>query len=270
MKKQYGTHTDFYGRTSKPADKRADQIAKALRQAFAKQIKLEKIEVIFFKNLSALELAEAIQRFPIILKPLLAVCNIAGRAIERDLSIKNLDTYQPKISKEHAHVISGYIKPFLPAALALPAIAFVDRVAFIDKEIRKSKGQWEKSIVESINRISGKTFRKIKFDNHGELFELDAAFPPSGPVNIALDVKRIEARKDIHKRSDEIINKAMKLKEVFPKAKFGAVIYYPFIEEHINVQERLRSPAIDAVVFAGESRESIDSAVKLLLDKISP
>ena len=80
--------------------------------------------------------------------------------------------------------------------------------------------------------------------------------------------RSIEARRDIHKRSDEIINKAAKVKEVYPKAKFGAVIYYPFIEEHSNVQDRLRSPNIDSIVFAGESEVSIENAVKLLLSKL--
>lgn len=265
---QYGTHADFYGRVSGVADERAQQIADALTKAFSKYIKQEEVDVIFFKDLTALELAEAIQNHPIILKPLLAACNIAGRAVERDLAINGLDTYKPRINKDQAQVIAGYIKPFLPAALAIPAIAFVDRVAFIDKEIRKGKGQWEKLIVEAINRLSGKEFKKRKFENHGELFELDAAFPASGVVQIGVDVKRIEARRDIHKRSDEIINKAAKVKEVYPKAKFGAVIYYPFIEEHVNVQDRLRSPHIDSVVFAGESEASIENAVKLLLGKL--
>jgi hypothetical protein len=44
-------------------------------------------------------------------------------------------------------------------------------------------------------------------------------------VHIGIDIKRIEARQDIHKRCDEIVNKAAKLKAVFRKAKFGAVIY---------------------------------------------
>lgn len=266
--KQYGTHADFYGRVNEPANARAFEIAKALSKAFSKYIKREEVDVIFFENLSALELAEAIQSQPIILKPLLAACNIAGRAIERDLSIKGVDTYRPRISKDEAQVIAGYIKPFLPVALAVPAIAFVDRVAFIDKEIRKSKGQWEKLILEAVNRLSGKEFKKRKFKNHNELFELDAAFPKVGDVLCGLDVKRIEARRDIHKRSDEIINKAAKVKEVYPSAKFGAIIYYPFIEEHVNVQDRLRSPHIDSIVFAAESVSSIENAVKLLLGKL--
>lgn len=54
-------------------------------------------------------------------------------------------------------------------------------------------------------------------------------------------MKRIEARRDIHKRCDEIVRKAVKLKQIYPKVKFGAVIYYPFIDEHQYRTRRSRS-----------------------------
>jgi len=75
-------------------------------------------------------------------------------------------------------------------------------------------------------------------------------------------------RRDIHKRCDEIVNKAAKLKSSFPDAKFGTVIYYPFIEEHVNIQNRLRSGDIDSVVFASEARESIETAIRMLLSSL--
>jgi hypothetical protein len=53
-------------------------------------------------------------REPSILKPLLAVCNIAGRALDRDLGLKNIDTYVTKLVEKQALVTAGYIKPFLP------------------------------------------------------------------------------------------------------------------------------------------------------------
>jgi hypothetical protein len=81
-------------------------------------------------------------------------------------------------------------------------------------------------------------------------------------------VKRIEARRDIHKRCDEIVNKARKLKGAYPDSKFGVVVYYPFIEEHVNVQNRLRSPDIDGVVFASQSDDSITNAVRMLLSTL--
>ena len=100
------------------------------------------------------------------------------------------------------------------------------------------------------------------------MFELDAATPEEGPIQAGIDVKRIEARRDIHKRCDEIVNKARKLKAAFPRSRFGAVVYYPFIDEHVNVQNRLRSEAVDSIVFASDSDDSINNAVRHLLSML--
>jgi len=105
-------------------------------------------------------------------------------------------------------VIAGYIKPFLPSYLEIPAISQIDRIAFIDKEIRKGKGRWEKKILESLDRFGSLQFHKRMFVAEEEQFELDAASPKSGDIKVGIDIKRIEARRDTHKRSDEIINKA--------------------------------------------------------------
>jgi hypothetical protein len=247
------------------ADTRQEAVESALRNAFSHFIERREVEVVVFSGMSALDLATAILTQPLILKPLLACCNIAARAIERDLDIKNLDTYSPRLNEDHAKVIAGYIKPFLPPYLELPALSRVDRVSYIDKEIRKGKGRWERSILEALNRYGQASFRKRMFDAGGEQFELDAATPEEGDIQIGIDIKRIEARRDIHKRCDEIVNKASKLKSAFPGARFGAVVYYPFINEHVNIQNRLRSSQVDAVVFASESDESIGNAVRLLL-----
>jgi len=263
----FGTHADFIGRVRKPADTRVVEITNALKKAFINHIRQARVDVIIFKGIPVMELAKAIKDYPVILKPLVAACNIAGRAIARDLLLKNMDTYKPRLTDEQSAALAGYIKPFLPPLLSIPAIVMVDRVAFIDKEIRKSKGQWEKLITVAINEIGGKKFKKRKFKNGREIFELDAAYPESGTVEVGIDIKRIEARQDIHKRSDEIINKARNFKAVYPKGKFGAVIYYPFIDEQVNVQGRLNCPEIDSIVFAGESKTSIDTAVNLLLSK---
>jgi hypothetical protein len=58
------------------------------------------------------------------------------------------------------------------------------------------------------------------------------------------------------------------LKGAYPDSKFGVVVYYPFIEEHVNVQNRLRSPDIDGVVFASQSDDSITNAVRMLLSTL--
>jgi len=268
MPEGYESHADYMEWVKDDADSRQEAIEDALRKAFPNFIENREVEVIVFSSMSAFDLAKAIIKHPLILKPLLAACNIAARAIERDLSIKNVDTYSPRLTGDQVMVIAGYIKPFLPAYLEIPALSQLDRVAFIDKEIRKGKGRWEKTILESINRFGGLQFHKRMFVSEGEQFELDAASPESDDIKVGIDIKRIEARRDIHKRCDEIVNKAAKLKSAFPVSKFGAVVYYPFIEEHTNVQNRLRSDNIDGVVFASEAQESIENAVRILLSTL--
>jgi hypothetical protein len=268
MPEEYGSHVDYMGWVKADADSRQEAIEDALRKAFSSFIEKREVEVIVFSGMNAFDLAKAIISRPLILKPLLAACNIAARAIERDLSIKNVDTYSPRLSDDQAKVIAGYIKPFLPPYLEIPALSQIDRVAFIDKEIRMEKGRWEKIIIESLNRFGSLQFHKRLFTVEAEQFELDAASPKSGDVKVGIDIKRIEARRDIHKRCDEIANKAAKLKSVFPSSKFGAVVYYPFIEEHINIQNRLRSDNIEGVVFASEAKESIENAVRMLLSTL--
>ena len=263
---RYGSHRDYIQRIQEDVIARQENVEVALRAAFANYIERREVEVIIFSSVDVLALAAAIEAHPVILKSLLAGCNLAGRAIERDLGIKNLDTYVPRFKENQAAAIAGYIKPFLPAYLELPTLSYIDRISYIDKEIRKGKGNWEKSICKATNEFGKpRTFRKTMFKVAGDEFELDAAAGAGGSIELGIDVKRIEARRDIHKRCDEIVNKAAKFKTAFPDGKFGVVVYYPFMEEHINVQNRLRSSNIDGVVFASESADSINNAVKLLL-----
>jgi len=265
MPEGYGSHGDYIGWVKNNADSRQEAIEDALRKAFSEFLQKREVEVIIFSRMTAFDLAKAIISYPLILKPLLAASNIAARAIERDLSIKNVDTYRPRLSDDQAKVVAGYIKPFLPSSLEIPAVSQIDRVAFIDKEIRMEKGRWEKKVVEGLNRFGSLRFHKRSFMVEREQFELDAANPESGDIKVGIDIKRIEARRDIHKRCDEIVNKAAKLKSAFPNSRFGAVVYYPFIEEHINIQNRLRSSNIESVVFASGAEESIENAVRMLL-----
>lgn len=268
MQNEYGTHANYMRWVKEDADSRQEDIEKELYKAFYNFIEKREVEVIVFSSMTAFDLAKAILNYPHILKPLLAACNIAARAIERDLSIKNLDTYKPRFNKDQANIIAGYIKPFLPSYLEIPALSQIDRVAFIDKEIRKRKGQWEREIIKGLNRFSRLQFHKRMFMTESEQFEIDAAHPKSGDIKFGVDIKRIEARRDIHKRCDEIVNKASKLKSSFSESKFAAVVYYPFIDEHINIENRLRSDNIDCVVFAGETAESIENAVRMLLSTL--
>ncbi len=266
--RDYATQSDYADWVRHSSQTRQAEISEALRQAFAGFIHREEAEFIVFTGLTVHELAGKVLAHPLILKPLLLASNIAARAIERDLGIRNLDTYDCRLSKEDAVAISGYVKPFLPDSMPLLALTELDRVMFVDKEIRKQKGQWETRVVEALNCHAKLGFKKTKFRHNDQYFELDAAAMIGNRIAYGIDIKRVEARRDIHKRSDEIINKANHLKSVYPKAKFGVVFYYPFIDEQTNVQSRLDSPFIDAVFFAGSSPESVNSAVKLLLGKL--
>ena len=263
----YAGHRDYMSRIAEEVEARAVVIDAALREAFKRVIRREEMDVIVFADITPKALAQAILAFPVVLKSLFAAANVAARAVERDLSIRNLDTYAPKLRHEDALMLAAYLKPYLPAVAPLPTLSHLDRIAFIDKEIRKGKGQWEKQICKSLTSSARIEFKKRKFTWEGKDFELDAAAPTEGPVRFAVDVKRIEARRDIHKRADEIVNKAGKFKQVYPAGLFGAVIYYPFTQEQSNIQDRLRSEMIASVVFASESQASIENAVGLLLAK---
>lgn len=261
----YGSQQEYLAWVQEDAAKRREAIAAELRAAFGSYIEWRQVEVVAFSDITVPELARALRAHPSILKPLLIACNVAARAIERDLDIKGLDTYAPSLTDQEADRLAGYLKPFLPPYLELPALVELDRVEFIDKEIRAAKGRWERAILDALNRLGPYPFKKRKFQVEGEKFEIDAASPPRGEIEIGVDIKRVEARRDIHKRCDEIVNKAVNLKRAFPRARFGVVIYYPFPAEHSNVEKRLRSGEVDQVVFASQSRESIETAVRLLL-----
>jgi hypothetical protein len=264
----YDTHADYMSWVQEEAAARRQDVLDALHNAFSEFIELREVEVINFSNMTAMDLAHAIREFPLILKPILAACNVAGRAVERDLDMRNLDTYRPRLDAQKAAALAGYLKPFLPQELAVPALTELDRHFFVDKQIRMLKGQWEKQVRQAINHQTSIRFKKRKFVCDDEQFEIDAAAPPEGEIEIAVDVKRIEARRDIHKRCDEIVNKATKFKRLYPNARFAAVVYYPFTAEHVNVQHRLESPHIDAVVFASQSQEQLQTAVGLLLGRL--
>lgn len=264
----YDSHADYMEWVKSDANERAAKMQRVLVEVFKGFIETREVEVINFSAMTALDLATALHKHPSVLKPIIACCNVAGRAIERDLDIKGLDTYTPRLTETHAATIAGYLKPFLPQELAVPALSELDRYFFVDKEIRARKGRWEKAILDSLNRHARVTFKKRRFVVGSESFEIDAAAPPTGDIEIAIDVKRIEARRDIHKRADEIINKAMKFKKRHPKSLFAAVVYYPFTTEQINVQSRLKSKYVDALSFASQSEEQIDVSIGLLVDEL--
>jgi len=267
--REYATQADYAEWVRESTEERLAIVEASLREAFGDVIRQETVDVIVFSGVSAASLANRIEAHPEVLKPLLLASNIAARAIERDLGIRNVDTYKGRLSHEEALLIAAFLKPFLPDSLPLPSLAHLDRVMFTDKEIRRLKGQWEKTVVQHLNRYANVAFKKARFQHNDLSFELDAAAKdPSGNVTHAVDIKRVEARRDIHKRTDEIVNKATHYKAVFPTGRFGAAIYYPIVTDQGNVRDRLGSPHIDAVCFAGTTEESIASAVRLLVGKL--
>ena len=91
MPRGYGSHAEYMQWVKGDADHRQRVIEEALHQAFSGFIETRRVDVIVFSGMSAIKLSKAIFAHPLVLKPLLASCNIAARAIERDLGIKNVD-----------------------------------------------------------------------------------------------------------------------------------------------------------------------------------
>ena len=91
----YGTHSDYMSRLEGETYEREKKVGRVLRDAFSGSLTQQPADVISFADVSVESLGKAIANFPDVLKPLLIACNVAGRAIERDLDIKNLDTYSP-------------------------------------------------------------------------------------------------------------------------------------------------------------------------------
>lgn len=96
MSDGYGSHADYMSWVKDDANLRQNAIEDALSKAFSQFIERQEVTVIVFSSMTAFELAKAIIAYPIILKPVLAACNIAARAIERDLSIKNFGYLRPQ------------------------------------------------------------------------------------------------------------------------------------------------------------------------------
>jgi len=260
--KEYSSHAEQV-RVNHPPPERVAKLESSLLKAYEKVLVYKEVPFIVFDDLNAEELAVAFVQYPIIVKPTLCCVNVAQRAVKRDLGF-DYSTYSGKISDTQAKLLAGYIKPLLPPAIAVPALMELDRFFWTDKGMRKQKGSWEKVVTQALCDASGEAFKKRKFVCDKEEFEIDAAYPAKQQITVAIDIKRIESPRDIHKRADEIINKAQKFKKVCPEGQFFAVVYFPFPNQHINVQSRLRDDHIDGVFFAGETNSSIATAVNML------
>ena len=248
-----------------PPEERVRDLTEALISEFEDHIEYREIPVILFDAVSAEDLANALVRRPVLLKALLACVNIAQRAIKRDLGI-TVNTYGEQIDRDKAFLLSGYLKPMLPKELAVPALLMLDHFWWVDKEMRANKGRWEVRVRAALNRhLHAGRFRKRMFQHPGGTFELDAAYPEEGDVEVGVDVKRFESDRDFHKRGDEITQKVSHLRDVHPSSWFFTVIYYPFPARHADVRKRYQGQGIDGIVFAAETDESIDEAAKQVL-----
>ena len=264
---EYSSHREQLEAARHP-ELRVQQLKDAVYDAFGSHIEERPTSYVVFEEVTLDELSSAFFKHPVIIKSVLALVNVAQRAVERDLGI-SLNTYAESISPEKAAAIAGYIKPLLPREAAVPSIIELDRYFWTDKQMRARKGRWEKSVVDALSLSSKLVFKKRKFEYNGEQFELDGAYPESTEdIQIGIDVKRVEAPRDVHKRGDEIVNKASKFKSKYPNSLFFAVVYYPFPSQHSNLMSRVDSKNIDGVYFAGESKQSIDTAMKLLAGEL--
>src|ERR1041385_6056241 len=98
MSNEYSSQQDYLRRIQEDVTARHLNVEEGLRKAFAAFIEIREVEVVVFSGMSVYELRDAIRAQPIILKALLACCNVAGRALARDLGM-TVDTYSPRMSE---------------------------------------------------------------------------------------------------------------------------------------------------------------------------
>lgn len=255
MTRGYSDEKAYSNAVASKVKARATEIADALKVAFGDSISPRQAHILELRGIRPEILGELMLKDGRIMKPLLVVAGVAMRAIERDLDIRNLNTYNPVLSRDEAVRLAEYLLELLPDQILVETLVEADRVDFLSSQKRALKGAWEKKVTRSISEATGHAFKKRKLTIQDEIFEIDAAYPQIGGVEYAVDIKRCEARRDFQKRSDEIVNKARVLKTQYPNAKFASVVYYPFDEE--DFRGRLSSGPIELVAFGNDSDESI-------------
>jgi len=104
-----------------PLPERIKSLEEALLVAFEKVISYEQVAFIRFGDLDVFELAQVFVASPSVIKATCACVYVAQRAIKRDLKFE-FDTYATEISEVKAAALAGYLKPFLPDRIAVPAI----------------------------------------------------------------------------------------------------------------------------------------------------
>jgi hypothetical protein len=262
----YTTEIDYYRSVAPLAEERSREIEAELSIAFKGYFTSDESKLIDISSLTPEMFAEILIRHPKLLKPFSVLAVVAMRAFEKDLGIRNVNTYKPHLSEQQALKISKYLLEQIPKRFCLDTIRELDRNQFIDKEKRKLKGSWENGIIETLVEKTGLKFTKTRIIVVGEEYEIDAAYFEGLNLKYAIDIKKIGSRRDFQKRSDEIINKSVAYRKLYPEGKFAAVVHYPF--ETDALRSRLKSNFIDMVVFANDSPESITEAVKTLIEDL--
>ena len=155
--RDYASHRDYVKRATPAADERAKLIRERAAEAFKDYIREERCLIIHFADINATELGRILAKYPVLAKPLMILCNVAERAIERDLGLKGLNSYSPRFQHDPAKALAGYLKPFLPERMELESFCAVDRLMFLDKEIRKGKGRWEQHVSAALSKADSKS-----------------------------------------------------------------------------------------------------------------
>ena len=52
--------------------------------------------------MNATELGRILAGHPVLAKPIMILCNVAERAVERDLGLKGLNSYSPRFQRDSA------------------------------------------------------------------------------------------------------------------------------------------------------------------------
>ena len=83
-KAAYASHRDYLKRAAPAADDRAKIIREKALDAFKDYIREERCLIIHFADMNATELGRILAKYPSLAKPLMILCGVAERAIERD------------------------------------------------------------------------------------------------------------------------------------------------------------------------------------------
>src|SRR5437667_10555444 len=90
-KRDYASHRDYVKRATPAANERAKLIRERAAEAFKDDIRDERCLVIHFADINATEIGRILAKYPVLAKPLMILCNVAVRAIERHRGTKGVN-----------------------------------------------------------------------------------------------------------------------------------------------------------------------------------